>query len=72
MGRVLLKQGHYNYQFLCAQEWTPAQLCSSSPHATLQPTEGNYYEARNQYDIYIYYRAPGQRYDRLLGVAQIQ
>lgn len=72
VGRVLLKQGHYNYQFLCAQEWTPAQLSSASPHATLQPTEGNYYEARNQYDIYIYYRAPGQRYDRLLGVAQLQ
>lgn len=76
-GRVLLKQGHYNYQFLCGNEWTPASPAPVAPGAgqpefTLGPCEGNYYEAHNQYDIYVYYRAPGQRYDRLLGVAQIQ
>jgi len=77
VGRVLLKQGHYNYQFLCGKEWTPAEPSPVAPGAyrspmTLEPVEGNYYEARNQYDIYVYYRAPGQRYDRLLGVAQLQ
>lgn len=76
VGRVLLKQGHYNYQFLCGPEWVPdfgtpfAQ--SDCSRITTSVCEGNYYEARNEYDIYVYYRAPGARYDRLLGVAQLQ
>lgn len=74
--RVLLKQGHYNYQFICGSEWTPAETAPSLSDGLVQapslgPVEGNYYEAHNQYDVYVYYRAPGQRYDRLLGVAQI-
>lgn len=68
-GRVLLKQGHYNFQFLCGEEWTPADPLPVVP-STLGPCEGNYYEAHNEYDVYVYYRAPGERYDRLLGVAQ--
>lgn len=68
-GRVLLKQGHYNYQFLCGEEWTPADA-QPSRTPTLGPCEGNYYESHNEYDVYVYYRAPGERYDRLLGVAQ--
>ena len=71
VGRVLLKQGHYKYQFLCGGPWIPDFAGGTSPHATLSVCEGNYYEAHNQYDIYIYYRAPGARYDRLLGVAQL-
>lgn len=69
-GRVLLKQGHYNYQFLCGPEWEP-DFQSPMPHTSLSVCEGNYYETPNQYDIYVYYRAPGDRYDRLLGVAQV-
>ena len=72
VGRALLKQGHYNYQFLCGHEWVPDFTGESNPHATLSVCEGNYYEACNQYDIYVYYRAPGARYDRLLGVAQLE
>ena len=72
VGRALLKQGHYNYQFLCGHEWMPDFTGETNPHATLSVCEGNYYEARNQYDIYVYYRAPGARYDRLLGVAQLE
>ena len=72
VGQVLLKQGHYNYQFLCGQEWVPDFTSGSDPRATLSVCEGNYYEARNQYDIYVYYRAPGARFDRLLGVAQLE
>ncbi len=72
VGQVLLKQGHYNYQFLCGQPWTPDLAGDVDPHSTLSVCEGNYYESRNQYDIYVYYRAPGARYDRLLGVAQLE
>lgn len=66
--RVLLKQGHYNYQFLCGPEWTPDLGLDPQPACSLSVVEGNYYEARNEYDVYVYYRAPGARYDRLLGV----
>ena len=72
VGQVLLKQGHYNYQFLCGEPWTPDSQGKYRPQATLSVCEGNYYESRNQYDIYVYYRAPGARYDRLLGVAQLE
>lgn len=74
VGRVLMKQGHYNYQFVTGPEWIPD---FSQPYAesdarriTTTTCEGNYYEARNEYDVYVYYRPPGARYDRLLGVAQ--
>lgn len=59
---VLLKQGHYNYQYLV--EMPDGRLSTSV-------VEGNYYETQNQYDIYVYYRPIGARYDRLLGVAQL-
>lgn len=74
-GHVLLKQGHYNYQFLCGQEWVPdfaPETRGDRPRNTLSVCEGNYYESHNQYDVYVYYRAPGERYDRLLGIAQFE
>lgn len=74
--RVLLKQGHYNYQFLCGPSWVPDYgtpfAKNDCRYITTRVCEGNYYESRNEYDVYVYYRAPGARYDRLLGVAQIQ
>ena len=30
--------------------------------------EGNKYETRNLYTVYVYNRRPGERYDRLIGV----
>ena len=75
-GRVLLKQGHYNYQFVCGPEWIPDYGTpfaeSDRGRITTSVCEGNYYETRNEYDVWVYYRAPGARYDRLLGVAQIE
>lgn len=54
---VILKQGSYNYIY--AVDGIPSVL------------EGDFHEAENEYDIYIYYRPNGARYDRLLGVADI-
>lgn len=61
--KILLKQGYYNYQYL-------VQL--PDDRLTTSIVEGNYYETQNQYDVYVYYRPVGARYDRLLGVAQLQ
>lgn len=69
---LLLKQGNYNYQYVSG--W-PAYDAEGNPdnagRFSLARTEGNYYETKNQYDIYVYYRPAGARYDRLLGIATL-
>lgn len=55
---VLLKQGAYNYQYMV--------------NGQMSPIEGDFYETENEYEIYIYYRPNGARYDRLLGVGTIK
>lgn len=55
---VLLKQGSYNYLY----------TIDGNP----SPVEGDFYETENEYDIYIYYRPNGARYDRLMGVGIVR
>lgn len=59
----LLKQGSYNYQYLF--------LPAGSDRTTEALTEGNYYETENEYLILVYHRPFGERYDRLIGMQQI-
>ena len=68
---VMLKQGHYNYQYVVGPDWVP-DYSEPVPAISSRVVEGNYYEARNQYEVYIYYRPSGSRYDRLLGVGIIE
>lgn len=56
---MLLKQGSYNYQYLAV----PA----GSTKGETAPVEGDFHNTVNEYGIGVYYRAPGSRYDRLLG-----
>ncbi|MDR2969237.1 MAG: DUF5103 domain-containing protein [Tannerellaceae bacterium] len=57
---VLLKQGHYNYQYLFVPD--------GDKKGTTSLVEGNYAPAENKYAIHIYFRPMGERYDRLVGV----
>ncbi len=57
---MLLKQGAYNYQYLAVPV--------GSIRGSAAPIEGNRYQTANQYIIKVYHRAPGSRYDRLVGV----
>lgn len=59
---LLLKQGLYNYQY----------LTKSGTNYSTGKIEGNYYETENEYQIFVYYRPSGQRYDSLIGVQNIQ
>lgn len=59
---LLLKQGLYNYQY----------LTKSGKDYTISRIEGNFYETENDYQIFVYHRPPGQRYDSLIGVQNIQ
>ena len=56
---VLLKQGYYNYHY--------ALNDTATKRVDVSFIEGTHYQTRNDYFIYVYYRAVGDRYDRLVG-----
>lgn len=60
---MLLKQGHYNYQYLTVPP--------GARSATAATVEGNKYPTINEYLIKVYTRGPLDRTDRLIGVTQI-
>ncbi|MDR2626530.1 MAG: DUF5103 domain-containing protein [Dysgonamonadaceae bacterium] len=57
---ALLKQGAYNYMYLLTE--------GLSAKGTTAPIEGNCFETKNEYRILVYYRAVGERFDRLVGI----
>lgn len=61
---LLLKQGSYNYRYALKK--------TGSSFANSQPIEGSYWETENEYQIYVYYRPFGSRYDKLIGYKQLQ
>ena len=61
---VLLKQGAYDFMYL----WVP----DGSGVGHTGPAEGNFYEAENEYQVYIYHRPFGGRYDRLVASQQVK
>ncbi len=54
----LFKQGYYNYNYVLVNR-----------DGSIEPgaISGNFWETENEYTVLVYYRAPGQRFDRLLG-----
>ena len=60
----MLKQGSYNYQYLCVPNQSKVGLS--------HPVEGDYHQTENEYSIYVYYHPMGARYDRLIGVTTIR
>lgn len=61
---LLLKQGGYNYQYW----FVPKGTTRASP----ERIDGNHWETKNQYTIYVYHRAWGERYDRLVGMKNME
>ncbi len=59
-GSLFLKQGFYNYQYALVDD----TRMGSKPSTEL--TEGNWWEAENNYTILVYYRALGGRADELV------
>ncbi|MBF9254319.1 DUF5103 domain-containing protein [Pontibacter sp. 172403-2] len=62
-GRLLLKQGYYNYYY------TLKSNNAAAPDASY--FEGSHFETDNVYDILIYYRPPGSRADLLVGYQEL-
>ena len=55
---LLLKQGSYNYRYL---------VNDSKGIISPAAIEGDFYNTTNEYQVAVYYRLPGDRYDRLVG-----
>jgi len=60
-GRILLKQGYYNYHY-AVQTGTGS---ATNPDETFY--EGSFNQTQNQYEVLVYYRPPGARTDLLIG-----
>jgi hypothetical protein len=54
---LLLKQGWYDYQY----------GLKSSEGWNLEKIEGEHFQTENEYEIFVYYREMGSRYDELIG-----
>ena len=61
---ILLKMGAYDYQYI----WVP----DGETNGQTKPVEGDWYETKNEYQILLYYRERGSRYDRLVSELKIE
>jgi len=61
---VLLKEGYYNYLYVTRKD--------DQSSVSAAAIEGNFYQTENEYRVMVYFRPPGGRYDRLVGVQTIQ
>jgi hypothetical protein len=61
--KLLLKQGYYNFMY--------AVYDGNNKAADVTKVEGSHWETENTYQILVYNREIGQRYDRLIGFGEI-
>lgn len=62
LGNFMLKQGYYNYTYAVQQD---------NGKTNIDLIEGSHWETENQYQILIYNREVGSRYDRLIGMNEL-
>lgn len=62
---LLLKQGYYSYTYMTKNINAPYTT------ASFEPTEGNYWEAENEYTVFYYYRSLSGRHDELIGFTKV-
>jgi len=60
-GQIQLKQGFYDYQY----------VIDFGDELDYSALEGDWHETENEYSILVYYSEFGSRYDRLIGVANM-
>jgi len=64
VGKMFLKQGYYNYQYVF--------LPKGSTVGKTSTIEGDHWETKNEYCIFVYYREDGEITDKLIGVRKIK
>ena len=57
--QTLLKQGVYDYEYV----W----INPTTKQVANKPLEGSYFETENDYQLLVYYRPPGSRWEELIG-----
>lgn len=62
-GKVYLKQGYYDYEYVLLRD--------NEKSADDFFIEGMHWETGNEYQIFVYRRAPGKMYDQLIGVKKV-
>jgi hypothetical protein len=62
---LTLKQGYYSYNYILRADQSP------NPLHDFMWTEGDHWETENSYTIFVYYRAPGSRYDQIIGYSSL-
>ena len=60
-----LKQGYYSYNYILRADQSP------NPLHDFMWTEGDHWETENSYTIFVYFRAPGSRYDQIIGYSSL-
>ncbi|RNL54513.1 type IX secretion system plug protein [Pedobacter jejuensis] len=60
---ILMKQGLYDYEY--------AWLDKNTNTVTTTPFEGAFFQTENTYQIFVYYRRPGARWDTLIGYTNL-
>ena len=61
-GKMLLKQGFYNYLYVTANKEGVINNHS---------IEGSFYQTENDYTVVVYYRPIGSRYDQVIGYGKV-
>ena len=56
---ALLKQGYYDYQYKIKNKYNENEI------------EGNYFETKNEYTIYVYHKPIWSRYEKIIGINKI-
>ncbi|MNT89020.1 hypothetical protein D3C72_2296750 [compost metagenome] len=59
----MLKQGLYDYEF--------AWFNKDTNLMETKPFEGAFFQTENSYQIFVYYRRPGARWDTLVGFTNL-
>lgn len=60
---ILLKQGLYDYEY--------AWLDKATNLVETKPFEGSFFQTENTYQLFVYYRKPGARWDTLSGFTNL-
>ncbi len=60
-GKILLKQGFYNYQYITVDE---------NENISNHDIDGSFYQTENDYSVLVYYHKFGSRYDSVIGFGQ--
>jgi hypothetical protein len=62
-GNIMLKQGLYDYEY--------AWLDKTTNTVETRPFEGSFFQTENSYQIFVYYKRPGARWETLVGYTNL-